>query len=42
MLPYEIFDNAALVNGVGVGVGLLIVFYEIAVGRRSVAASETP
>jgi TRAP transporter 4TM/12TM fusion protein len=42
MLPYEIFAEAGLVNGIGVVVGLLIVIYEFTVGRRAVASSETP
>jgi len=42
MLPYEIFAEAGLVNGIGVVVGLLIVIYEFTNGRRAAASSETP
>ena len=42
MLRYEIFDEAGLVNGIGVIVGVLIVIYEFTLGRRRTAASETP
>ena len=42
MLPYEIFPEAGMVNGIGVAAGLIVIFYEFTVGRRRAATTETP